>query len=606
MTSTLASNARNSSSINVAAIEAAIASARDSFALSKDSASKAAAHVYLVWLDTQSQSAPEHMRKWLLGEIETRNSEIDAHNELEATQRDRAKRLKASDLKKTDALNVAPKTDADREEQAKDRANLEALGKLEDKDWAARRKVRIERRDDASKFAEIVKFVLRFDRRADASVTSRYATVLEWIAAKFENEVPNDADEIVEAIKAAGGFEDVLHAQRGTEGNKDADEASEDRRIQAEAIIHEAKIAVANAQAKATFEMNVRNAPEGIVTLLARFKDGQVEVVGELPIGADQLGSMMAMFDDDELLPTNKRSEFVNSVLELGGLVPEGEKTTKTEDDLKAGAALKAERVLTLVPDDKAGVQLVMSARYADASVIVKAAPRKERVDLGFLKAPASLAVKDRTDLYKTIRNRDIRRLVDIEPQHGGAEVQWVTVDRALDEKGRKNARRRFVFDELAAQTHKPLDVDGFKSQFKVMVALADLTRLYDNRLNMWAKNESGKKNQKLMTLTFNGRGMAYSVDGQDTMIVPITGSIAGTALLTFRPRDLHDLVAALKGQRADRFEVSGDTGGMLCVTWADELGDYAVYLPTATASGALNMKRVQPMCCDVSQSMVA
>jgi hypothetical protein len=605
MTTALNTNGRNSSTITVTDIQAAVTNARNSFALSKDSASKAAAHAYMVWLDTQSVSAPEHMRKWLAEQIEALNKAIDQHNEDEKALKDRVKRLVKGDLKKTDPLKVDPKTDAERAAQAQDKAELTALSSLTDEQWQARRKVRIERRNDASAFTEIVKYVFGFDRRADASVTARYAKVLEWINAKCGNEEPNDADEIVEAIKAAGGFEDVLHAQRGSASNDPDDEESEDREIQAEAIIQEAKNAVANAEAKAVFDMDVQNAPEGIVTLLARFKDGKVEVVGELPIGKDKLGATVSMFNDEALLPTYDRSEFVSRVLALGELVKEGDKTSKTVDDLKAGDALKAERVLSLVPDANMGIQLVMSARYADASVIVKATPNKARVDLGSVTTTVNLGVASRKALSKAIAKREHRRLVDIKPQIDDAEVQWIAEDRALMAQDRNNARRRFMFEDMAAQTHKPLDVDGFRPQFRVTVNSAELKTLYDSRLKVWKDNVSGKKGQKVMTLTFSNGAMAHTVDGQDALIVPCSGT-AATVALTFRPRDLHDLVEALISQSAQVLDVSGDAGGMMRVGWADNLGAYEVFQPTATASGALNIKRVEQMRGGDAVSMVA
>ncbi len=150
------------------------------------------------------------------------------------------------------------------------------------------------------------------------------------------------------------------------------------------------------------------------------------------------------------------------------------------------------------------------------------------------------------------------------------------------------------------------MDVDGFKARFKVAVTLADVETLYESRLKDWAESVSGKKGQKLMTLTFGNGAIAHTVEGQDAVIVPCSGTTAETVALTLRPRDLHDLVAALKSQHAQTFHVSGDTGGMLRVSWADALGVYEVFQPIATASGALNIKRVEQMRCDVALPEVA
>jgi hypothetical protein len=602
MTSIFNSNARNNATITVGAIQASVDNARKSFALSKDSASMAAAHAYLVWLDTQSSSAPEHMRTWLVEQIDALNTAIDQHNDNEVELKDRATRIfKGEKLKKNDALNIDPKDEEERKQQDAERAELKKLGGQTAEQWQARRKVRIERRNDASAFTEIVKYVFGFDRRADASVTARYAKVLEWIATRFHVVAPHDAGEIVEAIKAAGGFEDALHEQRGLGADEEDDEEAEDRKVQAAAIVTDAKNAVAGAKAKAVFDMDVQNAPEGIVTLLARYVNGKVEVVGELPISDKQLNHTVSMFDDETLLPTYHRSEFVSRVLALGELVKEGDKTSKKVDDLKAGAALKAERVLSLLPNGAAGVQLVMSARYADASTIIKATPSKPPVDLGVVNTPVTLAVESRKLLRKVIRDRGHRRLVDIVPQINGGEVQWVATDRALIAENRSNGSRLFVFDDMTAEAHKPLDVDGFRPQFKVTVTSAELSKLYDARLKAWAESVNGKKHQKLMELTFANGTLAYKVTGEDDFAMPCAGVIVGAVSLKFRPRDLHDLIEALKGQHTEMFEVSGDTGGMMCISWTDGLGAYEVFQPTATADGVLNIKRVEEMRCEVA-----
>ena len=599
------SNARTAAPVSLGTIQHEVDQARTSFKLSKDSAAAAAAHAYMVWLDTQSPSATPLMRAEIAKQIAALNEAIDKHNAEEAKLKDRVKRYANNTLKKTDAAAIEPTTDAERKEVEAERATLAALTSLSDEDWQARRKVRIERRNDASLFAEIVKYVLGFDRRADASVTSRYATVLEWIDENFDDATMQCAADIVTAIKAAGGFEKVLDDQRKKDKPSD-EEAAEDRACQAEAIAQEAKAALAVAAPKAAFNMDVTHAPDGIVTLLARYVDGVVEIIGELPADEKQLERAIALFDDERLMPSYDRSEFVSRVLDLGELVREGVKTDKKVDGLKAGAALEAERVLSVLPDAATGVQLVMSARYADASVIVKATPVKQGMGFGVVASPVMLNGNARKALHKQIVKRSLRRLVDIVPESVGGELRWVACDKALIEKKRENGRRSYCFADMGAQAHKPLDVDGFKPQFSVVVDAAELRKLFDERLEMWAKSESGKKGSKVMSLEFSNGSLVHKVEGAADLKLAYTGATAGVFGLTFLPRDLHDVVKALLAQRAGSFEVSGDTGGLLCLKWTDGVGAYEVYLPTATASGGLNAKRIEPMRCEAAIAQAA
>ena len=104
-------------------------------------------------------------------------------------------------------------------------------------------------------------------------------------------------------------------------------------------------------------------------------------------------------------------SDFIANVIDLGGLVATGGKTSKTTDGKKGGVALQAERALSALPFGKGGVQLVVSARYASASVIVKAVPTSKQVKLGSMASPMSLSSDGQTALAKAISSPEDRRL---------------------------------------------------------------------------------------------------------------------------------------------------------------------------------------------------
>ena len=587
-----------------ASVQANVTDAKSSFVLSKHSASKAVAHAYIVWLDTQSTKARPDMTEWFHEDIEARNKVIDAYNQDLSTLKARAGKYKQGKLGPTDPINMEAKTDADKNTIAEEVAKLDAVVGREDKDWQALRKVRIETRNDASRFSLIVKWVFGFERRADASITARYAKVMEWVDENIGPAVINSADDIVDLINAAGGFEDVLHTQRGSaEGNE---EAAEDREIVIEALVKQAKAAVDAAPSKATFDMEVKHSPQGFVTLLARFVDGKVEVVGELPFDEAQLDKIVGDFNDEVLLPTNDRSEFVARVLELGELVGEGEKSSKTRDGLKAGEALKSERVLALLPDQKAGVALLVSAVNADGCVVVKATPNVANVALGAINAPVVLSGKECRALGKIIRNRANRRLVDIVPDVEADNMTWVAGNSALIAKNRESGRRSFHFEDVMALEDKPLDVEMFKPQFAIKVTANDFRKLYDERLKAWSEKANGDKAKKLMSLTFRDGSMTYKVAGQEDHVTTTVGKCPSSVSLNFRPRDLHDLVKALNAAHTDTFDVFGDEGGLLRIKWSDSLGTYEVNIPTATTDGRLESRRLAKVRVEIDLALAA
>jgi hypothetical protein len=127
-----------------------------------------------------------------------------------------------------------------------------------------------------------------------------------------------DVSQIVTAIKDAGGFEAVLNEQRNKGESGDSEDA-EEREINAKEIATQAKAAVQTATAIATIDMQITNAPDGIVLLIGRYVGGKVEVVDDIPLEAGEVESMVSRVSDDLLPPISESAEFVARVLALGG-----------------------------------------------------------------------------------------------------------------------------------------------------------------------------------------------------------------------------------------------------------------------------------------------
>ncbi len=524
MTTTIP-NTRASQSINIDQIEENIDKAQRCFVSSKDSASEAAAHLYVVWDDTMSPFANADAKKWIEDQIEARNRKIDEHNEKVASERERAKAFKEGTLNKYDLVNIKPANDADRKAVDEERARLTSLADLTDNEWTARRKVPVKAQANSSPFTGIVKFGLNFDSPDQASVTSRYATVLAWIHAHFEGVGFQDASEIVTAIKVAGGFEAVLIEQRnkgesgGSKGAAELKIEAEESKIIADAISAKAKAAVQTAPAIATIDMQISDANQDIVVLIGRYADGKVEVVDEIPLEEGEIDSTLSRLDADLLLPTNDSSEFVARVLALGDLVEEGKVTTKTRDGTVAGQNLKEQRTFSLLRDAKGNTQLMISsASHAESSVVIKAWPDTSRVSLGEARVPMVMSRKSQHDLEKMLSDRAIRRLIDIVATDdsagaGAAPTQplsWIASNSALIAKNHATGRRTFFWEDMTQRDFKPLDINNFCPQVNVSVSAADMVKLYEQRLKIWR----GKENDRLMTLRFHDAFMICKVEG--------------------------------------------------------------------------------------------
>lgn len=583
---TVAANNDPCTSMLLEQIQVNIDKAQHSFVSSKSSAAEAAAHTYLVWLETMSPLSSKGNAAWIKGQIDDRNIEIKRHNADEKSLRKRAKDYLAGKHQEDD----------------EGRAQLEVLVKLTDADWATRRKVSVDAKASANEFTTVVKFVLNFDRPADASVTSRFATVLEWIHARFEGVEVQDASQITDEIKSAGGFEVALVEQRNKDNLKQVKDDAKERAINVKAVTAMARNAVETSPAIASFDMRIKNAERGIVLLVGRYADGTVDVVDNLSVEREETDILLSHVSDDLLPSPSDNTDFIAHVLELGDLVTEGKVSDKTHEGTVAGVKLTEKRTLTLRPCGEQNAELTISAIHADSSAIIKATPEPTRVKLGKSDYPVVMETKCFRFLEKILRDRTSRFLTEIthnqEPEsidgnRADVPLSWVAQNNALTAEGHANGRRAFTWEDMTRQESRPLDVDNFKPQFNITVTAHQLRHLYQERLKIWLGKE---KTQKPMTLHFHDSEMTYEIDGDDSLETACVGNILAPVKLEFRPRDLHGLVLKLTHQTCDKFEMSGDSGGLLCVSWSDHLGTYSVYMPTTNKDGGMQTRRIAPM----------
>src|SRR4051794_22656381 len=109
MSNDFVKNVRSAHEYTAATVNAEISEARKSFTLSKDSAAKAAAHVYMVWHATLGEDASSQMKTWMTAAIGTANKAIESFNDEQDMLKNRAKAYHDRSLPPDDVAVVAVK-----------------------------------------------------------------------------------------------------------------------------------------------------------------------------------------------------------------------------------------------------------------------------------------------------------------------------------------------------------------------------------------------------------------------------------------------------------------------------------------------------------------
>jgi hypothetical protein len=553
--------------------------ALESYSRSKQGAAEATAYLWLVADETRTDLGAQ----WLQEQIEERENEIASYNSELTELRARVGKHANGALK-----------DADYNSE-EEKAELEALVGRTKEEWAALRKLPVNPRAGASPNTALARYGLRIEKQADAPLASRYALAIQWV--EEQNKRFEDAEEIVEAIAAAGGFEAVVERQRkqnaGTAVSSAADD--EDRQITATALAQDAIAAIGTAPPIATFSFRTDKARNGLTRFIARYSEGRADIVGEVPLAEHEAGAVAIQL---ATLPTNTAADFVKRVLGLGELVAEGKETRQTVDGTKTGERIKEERTYCLLPDvhktRKSGprCRVLVSAAHADAGVVISASPT-EGLDLGSPNGPMVMLRQDVEQLMKALEQSAAPHLVNVLPDESGG-LAWLLENRALIQAGRPSGKRRFAWERLDPERPKPLDQRLFDPQFVTQFAMTELRRLYEQRLSDWGE-KGAKRSEKLVTLVFKERHVTFKVIGVDDLSLDC-GEIAEPVSLQFRARDLFLIARVLIQQPTEAFELRGDQDGLLGIAWKDTVGEYTIYQPTADADGRPQSRCLAPL----------
>lgn len=536
--SIVTSNTRTAQIITDKTVQLDIDAAVHCHSTSKGKAAEAAAHIYMVWHATLSPGAESTVRTWMQERIANRNKEIIAHN------------------KEVDTAN-----------------------KDLPKDQRLPRQMKVETKAGANSFTEVVKFVLDFRQQTEASLVSRYAAVVSWIHDRFASATIGDVTEITDAIRTVGGFEAAVTAYRN---RGDAD--GEDTKAQAlarkkaeekalEALLFRTVRDAANNNASVQSYAASTESNSGMVIALGRNNAGTIELVGTVPLPSEGSDALLGLFAPVLGPKTPAATRFLATVLDLACLVEQGRPSQYKENNIAAGRTLKEERVLSLTPDS-----LIVSARYADACVVLRAKPQT-LVQLGRPTEPVFLDKTDTDRLALYFANKSIRPLTTLQSTHSPGGYRW--------QVSRNNTTTDYAWTAVNDLTHKPLMVDAFSAACSVNIDTEKVASLLE-KLKVWAKVKSDKA-KKTVALTFEQGHVRYDMEGDETVLLEATGEVPSPQQLRFRPKDLLALTERLVDLSAGEFALAVGDRGTLRVSWSDDFGSYELYQPTLNGRGHLD-----------------
>lgn len=604
------SNKSSPTALNVDELTLLIDGANASLRATKDSAKKAAAYVYMVHLRTSSG----HAKKWLADKISDRNKVIDQRNAELKTLTELAKNYMAGKITDPEHLvNLKPKDAAEKKLQDDEIVKLKAHAALNEKERSALKLMRVEAREGTSPFTEIIKYVFDITSKRELDAVNRYAHALEWIKNKFTDSDPADIDEICAAIENFGGFEAVVQHQRLLP--VELTETEEDRAAISKFILSQQKEGLKSVHALGDVALQSEKALGAPILLLGRYVGGKVEIVGDASMTDADIDRAVNNFSGVGAFPVEPETEFVGRVLDLGQIVEEGQEGTETYDGTAAGTKVKSQRVLSLLAELERP-RFVVSARDAETGIIVHAFPKGSE-KLVSANQNVTLTSKQLRTVSEMLSNEAKRRLISLSaiadpktPSGKASEspMAWKAVNVALVSANRQSEEdgQKIMWTSMANVRERALDVDGFKPNAKFSLPKSEVEAMYTSLFLPWIKTNDGKKNQKFMRCALTPQDVTFSMPDANEYKASVSVNVAGAMTVSFRIKDVLALAKKLKDQKVDSFEFSIDDGGLMAVSWADDVGAYAVHVPTVGKDGKLQSRRVSPMRATMPLSIAA
>jgi hypothetical protein len=205
----------------------AVGEGRRCFDIKKDSSLQVIAHAVMVYNAAGPKDSPKGARKWLRREIDNSSDDIVKENNKRKAQRDRGRKCLSGKIT-VDKLKADGSADP-----FADFESLKDLGALDDSEFNRGQLVKLKKFDDdvVVELTAFIRWFLGLFARHDAPLVSRYATVVKVTVDQFIGQPNVTVEQIVDSLKADGGFEAVLHVSRGTKPTKKAASGSSETPI---------------------------------------------------------------------------------------------------------------------------------------------------------------------------------------------------------------------------------------------------------------------------------------------------------------------------------------------------------------------------------------
>lgn len=566
---------------------------------SKDRAMHAAAYSYIIWSECQTPSG----KTWFDAAVKAENAQIDADNAKMKKDRSDINKFENNKLPKTHPINETGDDAEAKTISAKAKADMIALQAQYAGKNAPEAKKTIEMTNGVIDFMAVVKLVFKFFTAKDASLLSRYATVCKFIHERFAAVVPLNFADIVTALADAGGFEASYKAQTTAKQNTKNNAKGSEVQLMTEKAQAVGKESAKAMTAVQSFDMSITNVAEGFTVLLARTDGSKVEVLGEAPVTEAQITKLVAAFEAPDATIVPAASAFIGRVLSLGEVV--GGVMASTKDG-------KGQRKLAMRQDDNGKTQLLVSLQKETAGVVVHATPKHDEIQLGSPEGLFVLSQDHLKQLAQRMTDPLYRRFTQIEAnaaptkQDGKkalSKLSWDLTNAVAVKEGEAAKLERLFWSDFSNSADKPTDIEDAKFSTCLIVGRDALVAFYDEVLdkvkkideaeNKTAAGTVKKKKTRAAKLEYIGGKLTIEVPGKLKSVQAVTAHLDKSVALEFRPTDLSALVKALKQQSASIFYFQIDEGGLLGVKWSDDLGTYAVYVPSLQSNGALNPKRI-------------
>lgn len=559
-----------------------VRSANEAFKNYKNTAMTSTAYCYLIWWHAASEQADQLLREWLEQQIRDRNVEVDHYNDDLAS------------LKKRVAdYNSGKDTDL----SDKELGELKPYLGYTDEDWTAEVKMKVEARNGSSPFTGVVKYTFCFDSSTDASNVSRYCKALEYVNEHHGQLTEVTVDAVVKLLETCGGFEAAVDHMRG-HIDESASQTPEKPGVNRDAKVDAFKNAISNSTALFSGLYNPKFAKDDLVFLIARKRVNSVDILGELDLTENEANGLVMKVDTDCITTLDPFAEFAAQITSLSSLVHEGKDSSISVDGTAAGKKFKVVRSFTLCDDKSGRTQVQVSARYAEASVVVHALPKSD-MDIGtpkpgqFLMLPTEPVegIKIGKDMAKSLADIGDRVMLKFESAVEDSETPIIWNALSGGHAGFIPVAA-YKWGVMATQRHFPVSVYRFNARFEVTLSMADMLRIRDSYTSKWERAPKNAKKVFLpLELSCNGVDLALDHQKYHRITLAVGTKASANVTLLLRPRDLSDLVDKLCEQKTQSFAIKGDPDGLLAVEWSDKYGDYSVHMPTVNSKGALETR---------------